>query len=238
MMILEGVRLIIYVTGDTHGGLDIGKLSLENFNVQQGMTKDDFVIVAGDFGLVFSNTKRELELRKELAAKNFSTLFIDGNHENFNILDGLPKQKWNGGLVNFINDSIIHLCRGQVYELQGLKIFTFGGANSIDKEIRTEGVSWWPREMPSPEEYAEGLKNLDINNWQVDYIISHDCSFRTFEKLKELAWEDNPSTPLRDYFDEVEKRLSFRKWFFGHYHDDIDIDDKHTLLYRNIIRIV
>lgn len=229
---------MIYITGDLHGGTDFDKLSLENFPEQATMTKDDYLIITGDFGLVFSNFKQELELREDLASRNFTSIYVDGNHENFSVLDSLPKHLWNGGLVNFINDSIIHLCRGQVFEIQGLKFFTFGGADSIDKELRIVGRTWWAREMPSSEEYAEGIRNLDKHNWEVDYILTHDCSVRTFEKMKELAWVDKPETPLRDYLDEVEERVTFKKWFFGHYHEELEIDEKHTLLYRNFVRIL
>lgn len=38
---------MIYITGDTHGALDIGKLNTKKFPEQKQMTKDDFVIVCG-----------------------------------------------------------------------------------------------------------------------------------------------------------------------------------------------
>ena len=36
-------------------------------------------------------------------------------------------------------------------------------------------------------------------------------------------------------FDEVNNRTSFKKWFFGHWHDDLEIDEKYIMLY-DIIR--
>ena len=50
-------------------------------------------------------------------------------------------EKWHGGKVHKINDSIIHLMRGQVYNIDNNNIFTFGGAASVDKEFRKENVS-------------------------------------------------------------------------------------------------
>ena len=41
-----------------------------------------------------------------------------------------------------ISDSICHLMRGQVFDIDGKTFFTFGGGNSIDKAWRTPGVSW------------------------------------------------------------------------------------------------
>lgn len=95
------------------------------------------------------------------------------NHENHDALDAYPVEFWNGGKVHKISDSIIHLMRGQVFTIEGKKFFTMGGAESHDKIYRKEGISWWPREMPSNDEYEEGLANLDKVNNQVDYILSH-----------------------------------------------------------------
>ena len=44
----------IFVTGDIHASYDIAKLSESCFNTA-GLTKDDYVIICGDFGLVWNN---------------------------------------------------------------------------------------------------------------------------------------------------------------------------------------
>lgn len=98
----------------------------------------------GDFGLVWNDGKEDLYWRKWLADRNFTTLFIDGNHENFDLLKRYEVVEWHGGKVQFINDSIIHLMRGQVYEIDRKTIFTMGGGTSIDKQFRKPGKSWWP----------------------------------------------------------------------------------------------
>lgn len=43
---------MIFITGDVHGEIDIHKLNTKNFPIQRELTKDDYVMVAGDFGLV------------------------------------------------------------------------------------------------------------------------------------------------------------------------------------------
>ena len=60
--------------------------------------------------------------------------------------------------------SFIRLKRGQVFDLDGLKFFTFGGAQTVDKDNRTPGKSWWTQEKPSQQDYVEGFKNLELNN--------------------------------------------------------------------------
>jgi len=52
---------LIYVTGDTHQGHDIHKLKKSEFPEGYELTKNDYVIVAGDCGLVWYNRPDEPE---------------------------------------------------------------------------------------------------------------------------------------------------------------------------------
>ena len=107
----------LFVTGDTHGDYDIGKLSSDRFDSRK-LDKDDYLIVAGDFGLVFhpvQSTGREEYWLRWLAQKPFTTLFVDGNHENFDRLNEMPVEMWHGGRVHRINDSVLHLMRGEAF---------------------------------------------------------------------------------------------------------------------------
>ena len=231
--------MAIYITGDTHGYLGIKRLSTTDFPEQYMLNKEDYVIITGDFGLVFFNSERELLLRRWLEKRSFTTLFIDGNHENFELLDKYPTYLWNGGKVSFISDSIIHLKRGQVFEINNKKIFTFGGAKSIDKHTRTPGIDWWDREMPNNKEESEGLSNLKKHNNLIDYVITHDCSERTYDKLTKLGIIfGRQSTRLSYYLEEIEEKVEYMHWYFAHHHKDILIDDKHTLIYQDIKEII
>ena len=44
----------IYITGDMHGEIGISKFNSNNFPEGKTLTKDDYVIVLGDFGLVWN----------------------------------------------------------------------------------------------------------------------------------------------------------------------------------------
>ena len=44
----------IYITGDTHGDIDIHKLTADRWPEGLKLSRDDILIIAGDFGLVFS----------------------------------------------------------------------------------------------------------------------------------------------------------------------------------------
>lgn len=227
---------MIFVTGDTHGlKEDLKKLNTANFPKSKELTKNDYVIICGDFGLVWDNSKEEKRWLEKLREKNFTTLWVDGNHENFNLIEEYPVREWNNGKVHFINDSVIHLMRGQVYTIDNLKFFTFGGAESVDKYYRTENESWWKQEMPSKEEYDEGLKNLEKHDWDVDYVITHDCC----SNLKDILLLRNAkATELNRYFDYLETKLKYKHWYFGHYHEEGTFEDnKHTVMYNNVLQI-
>ena len=76
------------------------------------------------------------------------------------------------------------------------------------------------------------------HNWKVDYIITHDCSNITLKELYEYSIGLQLYTDsLKDYFDIIEKKVSYKQWYFGHHHDNGDIDDKHTVLYRKIVSL-
>ena len=228
---------MIFITGDTHGEIDIRKFNSRKFPEQKKLTKSDFMIVAGDFGLIWDGSNECKYWLNWLLEKSFTTLFIDGNHENFELLNSYPVINWKGGKVHQITDSVIHLMRGQIFVIDKLKFFTFGGAKSSDKEFRKEGVSWWKQEMPSQEEYVEGLRNLEINNWIVDYVITHTCPVEVQDILIKRFYKNLEVTELNRYLFEIDSKTNYKHWYFGHNHLDENLTDKHTILYNKIIRL-
>ena len=246
---------MIFITGDTHG--DFTRFSNDNFPEQKQLTKEDFVIICGDFG-IWQDTPQERYWMNWLNDKPFTTLFVDGNHSNFDRLNQMSVSEWNGGQVHFIKNSIIHLMRGQVFDIAGKFVFTMGGASShdisggilerddpnfqrqrkmLDKEMalyRVNHVSWWKEELPSDEEYKIARANLQSCGWKVDYIISHCCPTSIADILGGGLYQPDP---LTDFFEEVKKKCEFAHWFFGHYHDDRVLMRKYILLYEQIVEI-
>lgn len=229
---------MLYVTGDTHGNHSIGKLSTECFPQQNFLTRNNYVIIAGDFGLVFKGNSAEAQMLDWLQEKNFTTLFVDGNHENFGLLNSYPVEEWHGGKVHKIRPNVIHLMRGQVFTICGKTVFTFGGAKSIDKMYRTEGISWWPEELPSHAEQEEGLANLDKVDWKVDYVITHGCSSEDHSAIlaKHGLVEYDEYDTINKYLSEVKSRLTYKQWFCGHYHFD-EVVNGVNFLYNNIVKV-
>lgn len=227
----------IFITGDTHCDYDWHKLNTTNFPEQKNLTKDDYVIITGDFGGVWGQDKTDKYIIKTYEKRNFTTLFVDGNHENHDALDGFPVEEWHGGKIHRISNTVIHLMRGQVYEIGGKTFFTMGGAQSTDKIYRKEGVSWWARELPSDEEYSEAISNLEKHDFKVNFIVTH-CApedYAYYYTDLDISRKINKMTTFLSGL-ITEYDISFDGWYFGHYHEDIDFDNFHCL-YQRVVEI-
>ena len=173
---------MVYLTGDTHGELD----RFKDGELRRA-GKGDLVVVLGDFGFVWDGSKAEQKNLDWLRKRPYTILFLDGSHENYDLLEQYPTEERFGGLVQPLGGNVYHVCRGSVLELEGKKYLCFGGAESPDKEEREAHVNWWPQEMPSDEEYARCEAALEANGWQVDYVLTHDApsKFLDFSVLAE-----------------------------------------------------
>lgn len=282
---------MIYITGDTHGAVPFGlhsvdgfsrRFNTENFPEQKEMTRDDYMIICGDFGGIWNydsrydatrsgfkdkiclehgESKEEKYWMDWLSKKNFTVLFCDGNHENYDRLYGAyPEVDFQGGRAHRIRENVFHLMRGYVFDLNGRSFFVFGGAESHDISggilrpyefqaeqdykaackrlgdsgalFRVEHISWWEEELPSEKEMERGIKNLSGHNWNIDYVVSH-CAPAGVAALSGYSDRNR----LTQYFEAVSEKLSFRKWFFGHYHENRQMLGKYILLYEQVIRI-
>jgi len=226
---------MIYVTGDTHIPIDIHKLSNRFFNPKGATKETTYLIICGDFGGVweYEENAEEKYWLDWLEEKPYTVLFVDGNHENHIKLKSMPIEEWNGGKIHKIRPHVYHLMRGQVFNIDGKKIFTMGGAASHDKEYRRENISWWVDEIPSQEEFDEAFKNLEENNYEVDYVITHCLPDNVQHKLAYWYGHDK----LTNFLFVVDKDLKYKRWYSGHYHVDQDVGERHTVLYSGIIEI-
>ena len=221
---------MIYATGDTHGNFQ--RFAPEHFPEQAGMTKEDYMIICGDFGGVWDGGKKEERNLDWLEDLPFTTLFISGNHENFDL---------------------------QVFDLQGYAFFAMGGARSHDIEngvlnpkapdfeeqywafrrmgarFRVNHRSWWKQELPSKTEYEEAQRSLERIQYEVDYVITHCAPSSIVDTLGNGGYVHDH---LTDFLEEVKERAKFHYWLFGHYHDNKIIDDRFVLLREQMVQVV
>lgn len=275
---------MIFITGDTHGSDGVkARFNMDNFSEQKELTKNDYVIVLGDWGVHWKNNYpngkiclenkpavpgRYGEVPEErntldwLEDKNFTTLFIDGNHECFPRLNSYPVVDFCGGKAHQIRPSIYHLMRGETFLIDGKTFFAFGGASSHDiqdgiidpanyksksslnkaidrwyrerKVFRIKNLSWWEDEVPTKEEMENGIKNLEKLNNKVDFIITHTPPASVIALIGFGLYQIDD---FERYLEEIRINTEYKTWLFGHMHDNRRINDKDYLLWEQIVRV-
>ena len=223
---------MIYVTGDTHG---VFTRFLEKRMVDRNLylTEEDYLIVCGDFGICWMPDRSFTYNCRFFDRVPYTVLWVQGNHENYDMLQEFAVEEWHGGKVrHIVRDKVILLERGQIFEIEEKKFFTFGGASSHDAR-----TTWWPEELPSKREMFEGCKNLANVGNKVDYIITHCCASSIQQSVGRMQGQAYEVDVLTDYLEQVEEQVKYKYWYFGHYHEDRRVDEKHTLLYRAVLPV-
>ena len=217
-----------FLKGDIHGNL----FEIIDFINRFNLGKNDNIIILGDCGIAWRKDKKDLAQNIKLwneCGNGVKLYFIDGNHENFNILNSLPIENNMGKIA----DNIYHLRRGQVYEFENKKILVCGGADSIDKYRRIENFTWWKEEAISQETID------DIPAGHYDYVLTHCCPRSIFEKnriyLSTLQFldENKINHSSEDMLEQLKNKITFDHWFFGHYHINRNLDEKFTCLFED-----
>ena len=290
--------MALFVTGDTHGAdgfFDgyVKRFKKAAFPEQIELNKEDVVIICGDFGGVWDTNRTACaESPKEkhdldwLDARSFTTVFVPGNHENYDRLtgckdekligswyyakmpeaekekfrNGYPRKSWHGGTVREIRPSVLMLEPG-VFDIDGFSCLVYGGAKSYDiadgildpadfrtqesfkkackawqkaeKEFRVKGISWWEQEMPGTEVEEQVLKAAAERGNQVDFILTHEAAVSDYALLGY-----HEASRINYFLQELKERLKYRHWYFGHYHDNVDLPGgREHLLYGRVRQI-
>ena len=249
--------MAIYVTGDIHGG----GLAPRDRCLQSSIgpvCDTDTLVICGDVACLWTTRPADLPTLSPhdvgvvagLTSLPWRVLFVDGNHDAHPTLEAIPRKRLFGGEVGIVREEdarhrgVYHLRRGEVYDIPdgegaSARVFAMGGANSVDRQRRTEGVDWWPSEVPSALQIMHGEGRLRNLGWEVDYVITHEASRMARRRARSEGLLPTPphEDRLMAWLDSVEERLSFRRWYMGHYHRDLDLDERHTILYHRLVRI-
>ncbi|MBR3095846.1 MAG: metallophosphoesterase [Clostridia bacterium] len=221
---------MIFVTGDMHG-----QISRFDDPALRKLKEKDTLLVCGDFGFLWDGSTAEMNTLKKLSKKKYNICFVDGTHENFDMLAKLKIKKWNGGKVHQIAPNIFHLLRGQVFTIEDQTVFTFGGGESPDIEIRFEMNTWSDKEIPTREELLEGVENLQKLGGKVDIIVTHEPPARIKDFLLLNTGLDAPITAINTYLEDVGKTCKFSHWYFGSMHMDKFISSTHACVFQNVL---
>ena len=224
----------IYITGDKHGTM----LPLFGLAENNGLREEDVLMIAGDAGFVWDAAYPKTIATLEQAFPG-TIVFVDGNHENHDLLNAMEIVEWNGGRVHRVGERVFHLMRGEVYSIHGQTFFAFGGARSSDRnDRRIEGVDWWRTEEPDEEEIRYGTAQLKKHLPEIDYIITHEPPLFARESIaRKLPLEADYRFPavLDQWYALAAEAPRLKKWYFGHMHVDQKITPKLRSLYNEIL---
>ena len=217
---------MVYITGDFHGDLT----RFKDKKIKK-LKKNDYLIICGDFGFIWSNSKMEERMLKWIGKRKFTTLFIEGTHDNIDKINSYSVCEFLGGKAHNIYGNLYHLMRGEIYNIEGKKYLTFGGGESKDADCRIEGESWWCGEIPSEADINYTLSNLEKNNNSVDYIITHQAPSKIEFTLNGDSLPDNC---VGAFLDTILATAKFKRWYFGSYHIDRFIPKSYLSLYNRV----
>lgn len=218
---------MIYITGDVHGDLkdlekrDIGKIK-----------KGDVLIITGDFGFLWDNSKSEIKNLNKLSKKKFTILFVEGVHENFEMLYSHEECEIFGAKARKIADNIYCLNRGEIYTIDGKKVFALGGGAHEDVYEKYDNDPLKNPSLPTDEELEYSVKNLQSHNKKVDLVITHEAP----ASVKRMIRRDSVINDMNIFLDTLLHNIQCEKWYFGSMHTDRVIFSHMECLYQNVVK--
>ena len=196
---------MVYVTGDMHG--DESRFFSKQI---KKLDKGDTLIVCGDLGLYSDGSRRKKTAR--LSWKPQICRGLCGRHavRSSDLLKRYRMTVWNGGRVHRISGNLFHLMRGQIFTIEGLRIFAFGGGESLDREMRDEHKTWWREEMPSPAKWPKA--RISSTKTTARWMSSSPMSRRRGSKSALLQRSGDPDrvNKLNGYFEQLNRECKFR----------------------------
>ena len=230
-----------YITGDKHGHFEELTAFIDRFH----LTSDDTIIVLGDLGLYWRKDGKDAQYILDTYEKNYNThiLWIDGNHENFDLIDKLKYE--SGSDFKYCSQHIHYIPRSTVFCIQtddGLKTcLACGGADSVDRFLRKPHLTWWKQEQITEDDVQKCINNTKDKH--IDYIFTHACPHSIFNSNKVFLStidgldEDAIDHTSENRLDTIAAVVDCKHHYFGHYHVNKALNDKYTCLYNEFIRL-
>ena len=229
---------MVYITGDTHR--DFRRVAAFCDTVESA--KEDILIIPGDAGINYFGKSKDDALKKQLSELPITLFCIHGNHEQRpNGIDTYQEICWHGGTVYMESEfsNILFAKDSEIYELAGKRYIAIGGAYSVDKHIRlAENLGWWADEQPSFEIKKCVEKQLGQADWNVDIVLSHTCPMKYIPREVFLSGIEQSSVDnsTEEWLDTIEEKLTYSRWYCGHYHTNKTID-KMRFLFEDFLEI-
>lgn len=219
---------MIYITGDTHG--DIRRFKPFKKLIPR---RRNTVLVCGDFGFLWDGSKAEKRTLRRLERLDCNIMFVEGTHDNMELLKACPLEDYCGGKVRRVGKNLFWMQRGEIFTIEDFTVFAMGGGESADIEDRLPGVSWWHDEMPSTEELDHARQTLERAGNAVDLIVTH---LRPRIELGQIEVGKQEINPLTALLGNIARTAQYRHWYFGGDHLDRQITPKLTAVFERLVK--
>lgn len=226
---------MIYITGDMHGNIAQMRQTMEKINCKPENT----LIILGDFGANYYFNKKDNIFKNAISEYNINIFVIRGNHDGnpINVKNIKEEERYNNfGYIEPQFPNIFYTINGNIYNIEKNTFLVLGGAYSVDKFYRLSmGYRWFSDEQMTDKEKEE-FWNKNITD--VDNILTHTCPYSNIPRHLFLDSIDQSTVDnsMEYFLQEVKEKIKYKNWFFGHYHDNEQIENNMYMLYNGVIK--
>lgn len=189
------------------------------------------VLHTGDFGYHFADLDLDA-FQRSAERVGMKIMFVDGNHENFDRLLSYPIDPVSG--VRMLRPDVWHLPRGFRWTWSGLRFLALGGAPSVDKAWRREGLSWWTQETITDADAYRA-----VEGGRADIMVCHDTPAGydipgllpegTFPAQAYVEAAEHRRL-LRRIVDEVQPKFLWHGHYHSFYQDTVPLSEEALLV--------
>ena len=201
------------------------------------------MILLGDVGANYFLDERDIKTKEALASCPITFLCIHGNHEErpenicgYSIINygGAPCYfQYEYPNILFPKDGVINI--------NNYRCLILGGAYSLDKKVRiARGGDWkWFSSEQMSDNTKRYINSIISKDNSFDYIFSHTSPLNYEPKYLFLSSVDQNTVDksMENFLQEIHDKITFKHWYFGHYHDDNRLASNISILYNDIIEI-
>lgn len=226
-----------YITGDKHGRFDF----LPYWCEEMKTSKSDILIILGDTGLNYFKDNRDDQLKESISKCPITLFCIRGNHEErpCNVLS-YRQELFHLGVV-FVEDKYPNIKfaeDGSIFSFDGSLVLAIGGAYSVDKQYRLDNhFKWFESEQLNELEMTRIA--AEVKGMSFDYVLTHTCPISMQPTYLFLGWVEQSTVDnsMEKWLEEVKNSISYKKWYFGHYHDDRKLWGNSKIMFGEITKL-
>lgn len=225
-----------FITGDTHGMVR-SRLQKLKMMYPHCKPEETQLVILGDNGINFGDDDFSNIYKQGIENEGYYIFCIRGNHDKRpQDVPTIEYDTENDVMFEPQFPHILYAFDGFTYGLDKYKALVIGGAYSIDKQFRlAHNLPWFENEQLSA--YEQKCIYEDVINKDYDIVLTHTCPLQWQPKdlFVPSLGEENVDRTMEKFLQKIERNINYKRWAFGHYHDNRQINNKAWLLYEEIL---